>query len=81
MKLSDLAKKAAALPGDVAFDWPGAEHWHDAVFRDRITTLPEAVAYIDELRKRMADYSCALANLAKAYKQMRDLMLAAEIDP
>lgn len=79
MNLSELAKKAAALPADFQFEWPGKEHFHDDVFKREVTTLPEAIEYIDALRKRMADYAMALHKLQDAYKQMRDVMLAAEV--
>ena len=80
MKLSTLARKAAELPDDVLFDWAGPEQFHDSVFEREITTLPEAIEYIDQLRQRMASYAMALHDLTKAYKQMRDLMLDAEVD-
>ena len=80
MKLSDLAKKAAALP-DLNFDWAGPEQWHDGVFAKEVTTLPEAIKYIDALRKRMGEMSDGIFELRKAYEKMRDLMLDAEVGP
>lgn len=79
MRLSDLARKAAALP-DIEFEWPGAEHWHDDVFQREVKTVEDAKAYIDAMRKRMADYSFALAELVEAYRALRDAILAAEVD-
>ena len=78
MKLATLAKKAASLP-EVPFDWGGPEQFHDDVFKREVKTLPEAIAYIDQLRIRMAAYSMALHDLCKAYEGMRDLILEAEL--
>lgn len=80
MKLATLARKAAELPEDVLFDFTGPEHFHDDIFKREVKTLPQAIKYIDELRRRMAAYSIALHDLAMAYKQMRDLMLEAEVE-
>jgi hypothetical protein len=79
MKLATLAKKAAALPEDIRFDWSGPEQWHENVFDREVKTLEEAIEYIKHLRLRMADYAMGLKELAGAYKQMRDIMLEAEV--
>lgn len=79
MKLATLAKKAAALP-DFDFDWPGPEQFSDYNFQQATKTHEDLVKYTDGLRQKMASYSMALHDLVKAYKQMRDLMLEAEVE-
>lgn len=78
MKLAELAKMAKALP-DLDYDWPGAEHFSDYNF-DEATNSPEKLrAYVNQLRGSMAKMSHALADLTEGYKQMRDLMMEAEV--
>lgn len=78
MKLAELAKRAKKLP-DLEFDWPGPEHFHQSNF-DTATDSPEKLrAYVNELRGQMAKYSFALHELGEGYRQMRDLMLEAEV--
>lgn len=79
MKLAELAKTAKALP-DPDYEWrPGPEHFSDFDF-DEATATPEKLrAYVDQLRGSMAKMSYALAELTAGYKQMRDLMLEAEV--
>jgi hypothetical protein len=79
MKLSELAKKANRLP-DIEFQWTGAEQWHDEVFRTNVSSLPQAIDYINELRKRMAIQSYAIASLMDAYKKMKDVLLEADVE-
>jgi len=80
MTLAELAKKAAALPDCDAFTWPGEEHFSEYNFAQATETPEEMRAYLDALRKRMADYSHALADLGKAYRQMRDLLLSFSVE-
>lgn len=54
MNLAQLAKKAAALPQEFEYSWPGPEHWHQDVFERNVKTLPEAIKYIDQMRERMS---------------------------
>lgn len=79
MKLAVLAKQAAAMP-KVEFEWAGAENWHPEVFKTRVTTLPQAIEYIDALRERMQQQSRAIDTLQAAYKQLVDLVLEAEVE-
>ena len=79
MKLSDLAKKAAALPSIHTFEWVGVEQYHDSVFKNEVKTLPELIQYTDALRKRMAEYAGALEQLCQAYGKLRDLILEAQV--
>jgi hypothetical protein len=79
MKLATLAKKAAALPAEISFSFAGPEQWHNDVFTREVKTLEDAIQYVNALRGRMAEYAMALQDLADAYKQMRDLMLEAEV--
>lgn len=79
MKLSALAKKAAALP-ELEYEWPGPEHFSDYNFAEATSTPEKLRAYVDDLRKKMAEYSMALHGLQEAYRQMRDLMLEAEVE-
>lgn len=78
MKLSELAKRAAALP-DLEFDWAGPEQYSDYNF-ERATATPETQKlYLNELRRRLGEQSFALHKLANGYRQMRDLILEAEV--
>jgi len=79
MKLAILAEKAKALP-DFDFDWPGPEHFSDYNFAKETDSPEKLRAYLDKLRQQMAHYSLALHHLTRAYKQMRDLMLEAEVE-
>jgi hypothetical protein len=79
MRLATLAQKARELP-DLDFEWGGPEQWHDEVFDRCITTLPEAINYINDLRKRMAVQSHAISSLKDAYEKMKDIILEAEVE-
>lgn len=78
MNLAELAKKAAALP-DLDFNWGGPEQWHPDVFKREVKTLPDAIKYIEQLRQRMGEYALALHDLTEAYKQLRDVILEADV--
>lgn len=78
MKLSDLAKKAAALP-NLDFEWPGPEHFSNYNFEEATNSPEKFRAYVDTLRQQMAKYSMALHELTEGYRKMRDLMLEAEV--
>lgn len=80
MKLSVLAKKAAALPDCEAFSWTGIEQYSDYNFDKATETHEDVVKYIDELRKRMASYAMALQELGEGYRQLRDLILEADVE-
>jgi hypothetical protein len=79
MKLAVLAAKAARLP-EIDFQWPGPEHFCQDVFDREVKTLPQAIEYIDDLRKSMAKYSMALHDLTTAYRTLRELMLEADVE-
>lgn len=79
MKLAELARKASKLP-DIDFEWPGPEQFSDYNFQEATKTHDDLVKYVDGLRQKMASYSMALHDLAGAYRQMRDLMLEAEVE-
>jgi hypothetical protein len=79
MKLATLAKKAAALPEDVCFEWGGPDQYSDYNFDVATADHAKLVAYVNDLRKRMAEHANMLKDLQRAYKQMRDLILEAEV--
>lgn len=79
MKLAELAKKAAALPELIDFDFPGPERFHPEVFAREVKDLSGAIEYIDKLRGRMEEFSNAVGALAEAYQKMRDLLLAFDV--
>lgn len=79
MKLIDIAMMARNLPDCDAFQWPGPEHFHDDVFAKEMKSQEDIIEYITELRKRMSSYSMALEELGAAYRELRDMLLEAEI--
>lgn len=80
MKISELAAKVSALPPRPSFTWPGPEQYHENVFAEHCKTLPDAVAYIDKLRDRMAEYSMALHSLCDCYDKLRAAVLEASVE-
>ena len=79
MKVSDVLQHLDSLPQPQEFRWPGVEQWNDEVFDRQVKTLAEAVAYIKELRGRVANQSMHLADLTKAYNEIINWIRSIEI--
>lgn len=78
MKLRELAKKAAQLP-ELEFDWAGPEQLNDQLVKSEFDEIG-IIDYIIALKHRMLKQSIAISELTKAYNQLRELILDAEIE-
>ena len=78
MKLRELAKKAAQLP-ELEFDWAGPEQINDQLVKSELE-VGNVIEYILALKSRMSQQSIAIAELTKAYNQLKKIILDTEIE-
>jgi len=87
MKLRILAEKVARLP-DFEFKWGGPEQFwvgeeygeQEGKFESETKDLVSMRNYVRSLKERMAEYAVVLSKLIKAYKELRDIILEADIE-
>ena len=77
MTLLDLINKAKELP-EIDFDRAGPERIEPV--ENNIKTLEEVISYLKYFRDWIYKHSVVLDDLIKAYRKMKYILLAAEID-